>query len=107
MEIEAYALGPGEGREIDPGPFAMTVKGVRHESHERSYGRFPFERPNVRERPLSDAPGSAHVFDDLDEFVKAVAVMPGELDQLLRALDDETTFGCPGNRNATPASELE
>ena len=42
-----------------------------------------------------------------DEFVQAVAVVPGELDQFLGPLDDDTTFGCPGDRNATPASELE
>ncbi len=50
---------------------------------------------------------SAHVFDDFDEFVQAVAVVPGELDQFLGPLDDDTTFGCPGDRNAKPASELE
>ena len=64
-------------------------------------------RASVRECPLSDAPGSAHVFDDCDEFVQAVAVVPGELDQFFGLLDDDTTFGCPGDRNATPASELE
>ena len=57
--------------------------------------------------PRADAPGSAHVFDDFDEFVQAVAVVAGELDQFLGALDDDTAFGCPGDRNATPASELE
>ena len=37
---------------------------------------------------------SADVFDDLDEFVGAVAVVAGELDELLRALDDGASFGC-------------
>jgi len=62
---------------------------------------------SVRECPSSDAPGSADVFDDLDEFVQAVAVVAGELDQFLGPLDDDTAFGCSGDRNATPASELE
>ena len=54
--------------------------------------------PSVRECPLSEAPGSAHVFDDFDELVQAVAVVPGELDRFLGALDDDTPFACPGDR---------
>ena len=50
---------------------------------------------------------SAHVFDDLDEFVEAVAVVAGELDQLLCPLDDDAAFGRPCNRDTAPASELE
>jgi hypothetical protein len=50
---------------------------------------------------------SAHVFDDLDELVHAVALATGEVDELSSTLDDNTTFGRPCNRNATPASELE
>ena len=32
MGGEAYALGPGEGRAIEPGPFAMTVKATAEET---------------------------------------------------------------------------
>ena len=50
---------------------------------------------------------SAGGFDDLEELVKAVALAAGEVDELLRSLDNGATFGCPCNRDATPAPELE
>ena len=50
---------------------------------------------------------SADVFDDLDELVHAVALAPGEVDELTSPLDNDSTFGRPGDRDATPASELE
>jgi hypothetical protein len=50
---------------------------------------------------------SADVFDDLDELVHAVALGPGELDELSGTLHDNTAFGRSCNRDATPASELK
>jgi hypothetical protein len=50
---------------------------------------------------------SADVFDDLDQLVDAVAVVPGEVDELLRSLDDSATFGRACNRDAAAAAELE
>jgi hypothetical protein len=50
---------------------------------------------------------SADVFDDLDEFVQAVPVVAGEIDELLRSLDDGATPGSPSDRDATPAPEFE
>jgi hypothetical protein len=50
---------------------------------------------------------SAHVFDDLDQLVDAVAVLPGKVDELLRSLDDSATFGRACNRDAAAAAELE
>jgi hypothetical protein len=41
---------------------------------------------------------SGDVFDDLDEFVDAVAVAAGEEDGLFRALDDGAAFGVPFSR---------
>jgi DNA-binding MarR family transcriptional regulator len=40
------------------------------------------------------AASSADVLDDLDELVEAVAVVAGEVDEFLRALDDGAAFGC-------------
>src|SRR5262249_19164202 len=34
--------------------------------------------------------------DDLDQFVEAVAVVAGEVDELFGSLDDSATFGCAG-----------
>ena len=50
---------------------------------------------------------SADVFDDLNEFVDAVAVVAGEGDELPCALDDCAEFRCARDRDATPAAELE
>jgi hypothetical protein len=41
------------------------------------------------------------------ELVEAIAVVAGEVDELLRSLDDGTTFGRPRNQDATPAPKLE
>jgi hypothetical protein len=54
-----------------------------------------------------DKHASADVFDDLDQLVEAVALAAGEVDELFRSLDDGAAFGCPCNRGAAPASELE
>ena len=48
-----------------------------------------------------------HVFDDLDQFVEAVAVVASERDQFLRSLDNGAAFGCPCNRGPTAAPEFE
>jgi hypothetical protein len=50
---------------------------------------------------------SADVLDDLDELVDPIAVAAGEVDQLLRSLDDRAAFGrsCDGDPTAMP--ELE
>ena len=48
-----------------------------------------------------------HVFDDLDQFVEAVAVVAGELDEFPRSLDNGAAFGCPCNGDATAAPEFE
>jgi hypothetical protein len=50
---------------------------------------------------------SADVFDDRDEFVEAVAVVAGEVDEFFGSLDDGAAFGCAGDRDAAPAAELE
>jgi hypothetical protein len=50
---------------------------------------------------------SADVLDDLEELVEAVAVVAGEVDELLRPLDDGSAFGCSGDGDAASASELE
>ena len=50
---------------------------------------------------------SADVFDDLNELVEAVAVVAGEIDELSGSLDDGAAFGCPCDRDAAAAPELE
>jgi Tol biopolymer transport system component len=50
---------------------------------------------------------SADVFDDLDQLVEAIALLAGEVDELFCSLDDGAAFGCPGDRDAPSASELE
>jgi hypothetical protein len=50
---------------------------------------------------------SADVFYDLDQLVEAVAVVAGEGDQLLCALDDGAAFGCPCHRDAAAPPELK
>jgi hypothetical protein len=45
---------------------------------------------------------STYFFDDLDELFDAVALAPGEVDQLPGALDDDPTFGRSRNRDPTP-----
>jgi hypothetical protein len=50
---------------------------------------------------------STHALDDLDQLVHAVAVVAGELDELLRSLDDGSTLGRPCDRDAASAPELE
>ena len=50
---------------------------------------------------------SADVFDDLDEFVNAIAVVAGEVDEFFGSLDDGPAFGCAGDGDAAAASELE
>ncbi len=58
-------------------------------------------------RPPQARVVSANLFDDLHELVQAVPVVPGEIDELLRSLDDGATLGSPGDRDATPAPEFE
>ena len=50
---------------------------------------------------------SADVFDDLHEFVHAVPVEAGEVDELPRSQDDGAPLGRPRDRDATPTPELE
>ena len=50
---------------------------------------------------------SADVFDDADEFVGAVALAAGEVDELLGPLDDGSAFGRRRDGDAAAASELE
>jgi hypothetical protein len=49
----------------------------------------------------------ADVFDDLDQFVDAVAVVAGEVDELSGSLDDGATLGRSCDRDPMPAPELE
>jgi hypothetical protein len=50
--------------------------------------------------------GSADVFDDLDRFVQAVALLAGEIDEFLRSLDDSAALGraCDGDAASAPAA---
>jgi hypothetical protein len=74
--------------------------------------------PAWRRRPTAPGPlsvlqvanwegWSGDVFDDLDEFVDAVAVVAGEVDEFSGSLDDCATFGCAGDGDAAAASEFE
>ena len=47
------------------------------------------------------------VLDDLHQLVDPVALSTGELDELLRPLDDGASLGRPRDRDAAPAPELE
>ncbi len=49
---------------------------------------------------------SADFFDDLDQFVEAVAVAAGEVDEFLRSLDDGAAFGCSCDGDSASAPEL-
>jgi len=49
----------------------------------------------------------ADVLDDLDELVQPIALPTCELNELLRALHDCATLGCPEDRDAPTASKLE
>jgi hypothetical protein len=57
----------------------------------------------MRRRSFAGESFSAELFDDLDEFVQAVPVVAGEIDELLRSLDNGATLGSPSDRDATPA----
>ena len=101
---------------VDDEPALGDGREPRSEDSSRASGTKAFIAPRDRSPGVRQRPGmslerrwkfSAHVFDDSDEFVQAVAVVPGELNQLLRPLDDDTTFGRPDDRNATPTSELD
>jgi hypothetical protein len=63
---------------------------------------------SVRKCPLGfGAFPLSEVFDDLDEFVHAVALPLRELDELTRSLDNGTPLGRPSDRDPAPAPELE
>jgi hypothetical protein len=47
------------------------------------------------------------VLDDLDEFVGAVAVLAGVVDEFACFLDDGAAFGCAGYGDAAAAAEFE
>ena len=71
----------------------------------RELGRTePRRRPRC---PGREPRSSADVFDDPDEFVEAVALAAGEVDELPCALNDGATFGRPGDQDAAAAAELE
>jgi hypothetical protein len=55
----------------------------------------------------TDSGTSADVFDDLDQFVEAVPVATGELDELLRPLDHGTVLRRADDGDAPSAAELE
>ena len=48
-----------------------------------------------------------HLADDLDEFVGAVAVLAGVVDEFAGFLDDGAVFGCAGDGDAAAAAEFE
>jgi hypothetical protein len=50
---------------------------------------------------------SAEVLDDLNQLVRPISVAAGEVDQLLRSLDDSPAFGCSRNGDATSTTELQ
>jgi hypothetical protein len=86
---------------------AAQQEGTATRLHTRPRGRRSCTRVrDIRRFERRDS-SSADVFDDLDQFVDAVAVMAGEFDELSASLDDGTAFGCPGDRDASAASELE
>ena len=50
---------------------------------------------------------SADLLDDLDQFIGAVALLAGEVDQVPCSLDDCSAFGCARDGDAAPAPEFE
>ena len=48
-----------------------------------------------------------NVLDDLHELVQSVTVSPSEFDELLRLLDDRSTFRRPDDGDAPATAELQ
>ena len=58
-------------------------------------------------RILAGQPLLVDVLDDLDQFVGAVAVVAGEVDEFSGSLDDGALCGGGGDGDAASAAELE
>ena len=94
---------PGDARKP-----TSKVRGCRQRQSARClpppHSEADFGGETRREAFLS---ASANVFDDLNQLVQTVALAASELDELSRTLHDGTPLGRPGNRDATPAPELQ
>ena len=62
-------------------------------------------RPDLSARPR--AARLCNVLDDRDQLVRSVAVATGELHEITCLLHDRSALGRSGDRNASPAAELE
>ena len=64
-------------------------------------------RPPETVRPLKAGRRSAEFFDDPYEFVRAVALAAGELDEFPCPGHDRSAFWCTDDRDSASASELQ
>jgi hypothetical protein len=99
----AATLDEGTSRSLVSG----TVERPANRRLKRRISHRDWGAGRIRAHATDQPGGLADIFDDLDELVDAVSVLPRELDECSCLGDDESSLRCAGDFDSASAAELE